>query len=86
VPVVGTAVEGLPSVLGSGRGVLVAPDDPYAMADAIEGVLSGRLKTNLRAGRLYARDFSPRAVAARYAAAYRNLRPTPGTVSSAPAA
>jgi glycosyltransferase involved in cell wall biosynthesis len=86
VPVVGTAVEGLPSVLGDERGVLVAPNDPDAMADAIDGLLSGRLTTNLRAARLYARDFSPRAVAARYAAAYRNLRPTTRMVSTASAA
>ena len=86
VPVVGTAVEGLPSVLGDGRGVLVAPDDPDAMADAIDGVLSGRLSTNLRAARLYARDFRPHAVAARYAAAYRELCATSPTVGTASAA
>ena len=86
VPVVGTAVEGLPSVLGNGRGVLVAPEDPCAMAHAIDGVLSGRLSTNLRAARIYARDFRPQAVAASYAAAYRNLRRTTGMVRTASAA
>jgi glycosyltransferase involved in cell wall biosynthesis len=73
VPVVGTAVEGLPGVLGDGRGVLVAPEDPAALADAIAGVLSGRLRTDVRAARLYARRFTPEAVAAHYAAAYRYL-------------
>jgi glycosyltransferase involved in cell wall biosynthesis len=82
VPVVGTAVEGLPDVLGDGRGVLVAPEDPAALADAIEGVLSGRLSTDLRAARRYARGFTPQAVAARYAAAYRDLCATSGTPSS----
>jgi hypothetical protein len=86
VPVVGTAVEGLPGVLGNGRGVLVAPEDPAALADAIEGVLSGRLGTDLRAARRYARRFTPQAVAARYAAAYRDLCTTSGTVSAAVAA
>jgi glycosyltransferase involved in cell wall biosynthesis len=66
--------------------VLVAPDDPDAMADAIDGVLSGRLSTNLRAARLYARDFRPHAVAARYAAAYRELCATSPTVGTASAA
>jgi glycosyltransferase involved in cell wall biosynthesis len=32
VPVVATAVEGLPGVLGDGRGVLVAPEDPAALS------------------------------------------------------
>jgi glycosyltransferase involved in cell wall biosynthesis len=86
VPVVGTAVEGLPGVLGDGRGVLVAPEDPAALADAIEGVLSRRLRTDVRAARLYARGFTPQAVAARYTAAYRDLCTTSGTVSAAVAA
>jgi glycosyltransferase involved in cell wall biosynthesis len=80
VPVIGTAVEGLPGVLGDGRGVLVEPENPAALADAIEGVLSGRLRTDVRAARLYARGFTPRAVAALYAAAYRDLCVTPGAV------
>jgi glycosyltransferase involved in cell wall biosynthesis len=36
VPVVGTAVEGLPGVLADGRGVLAAPEDPAALARAID--------------------------------------------------
>jgi glycosyltransferase involved in cell wall biosynthesis len=73
VPVVGTAVEGLPSVLGGGRGMLVPPDDPAAIARAISGMLSGRIRTDLHTARRYARMFSPRLVAARYASAYREL-------------
>jgi hypothetical protein len=34
VPVAGTAVDGLAATLGNGRGVLVAPDDPHALACA----------------------------------------------------
>src|SRR5215207_3277844 len=85
VPVIGTAVEGLPGVLGDGRGVLVAPEDPAALADAIEGVLSGRLRTDVRAAGLYARGFTPGAVAARYAVAYRALCATRGAVRAAAA-
>jgi glycosyltransferase involved in cell wall biosynthesis len=86
VPVVGTAVEGLPNVLGDGRGVLVAPEDPAGLAEAIDGVLSGRLRTDLRAAHRYARGFRPRTVAAHYAAVYRDLRATRRTASAAAAA
>jgi glycosyltransferase involved in cell wall biosynthesis len=86
VPVVGTAVEGLPEVLGGGRGVLVPPEDPAALADAIDAVVSGRLRTDARAARLYARRFTPEAVAARYAAAYRDLGAMSGRDFSALAA
>jgi glycosyltransferase involved in cell wall biosynthesis len=85
VPVVGTAVEGLPAVLGDGRGVLVAPEDPAALAAAIEGVLSGHLRTDERAARVYARRFRAHLVATRYAAAYRDLCAVPGTASAATA-
>jgi len=86
VPVVGTAVEGLPGVLGDGRGVLAPPEDPVALADAIEAVLSGRLRTDTRAARAYARRFTPQAVAAHYAAAYRDLCAAPAVVGAAVAA
>jgi glycosyltransferase involved in cell wall biosynthesis len=85
VPVVGTAVEGLPGVLGSGRGVLVPPEDPAALANAIARVLSGRLRTDVRAARRYARGFTPEAIAARYAAAYRELCARPASVVAAAA-
>jgi glycosyltransferase involved in cell wall biosynthesis len=85
VPVVGTAVEGLPAVLGDRRGVIVPPEDPAALARAIDGVLRGRIRTDLRGARRYARRFSPEAVAARYAAAYRELAAA-GTATGAVAA
>ena len=44
------------------------------------------LAATLRAARLYARRFTPQAVAARYAAAYRDLCTTSGTASAAVAA
>jgi glycosyltransferase involved in cell wall biosynthesis len=41
VPVIGTEVDGFPATLGEGRGTLVAPEDPQALATAIARVLSG---------------------------------------------
>jgi glycosyltransferase involved in cell wall biosynthesis len=71
VPVVGTAVEALPEVLGDGRGILVAPEDPEALAQAIAGVLAGRLRPDLDAARRYAARFQPARVARAYLRHYR---------------
>lgn len=73
VPVVGTAVEGLPETLGSGRGVIVPPEDPRALASAIGAVLAGLCDADLAAARSYARRFSADRIAARYASVYRAL-------------
>jgi glycosyltransferase involved in cell wall biosynthesis len=73
VPVVAASVEGLPITLGAGRGVLVPPEDPAALAAALEDVLAGRRTTNLEDARAYALRFSPTRVAAVYASAYRTL-------------
>jgi glycosyltransferase involved in cell wall biosynthesis len=70
VPVVGAAVEGLPSTLGHGRGLLVPPEDPPALADGIARVLRGEARTDLDGGRAYAARFAPDAVAAYYASGY----------------
>jgi glycosyltransferase involved in cell wall biosynthesis len=72
VPVVGTAVDDLAATLGHGRGVLVAPDDPHALAGAISRVLAGQHPGPGHC-RAYARQFTPEAVAAVYADAYREL-------------
>jgi glycosyltransferase involved in cell wall biosynthesis len=72
VPVVGTAVDGLPRTLGNGRGVLVPPDDPPALAAALSQVLAGE-RPDPGPGRAYARQFTPSAAAAVYAGAYRHL-------------
>jgi glycosyltransferase involved in cell wall biosynthesis len=73
VPVVGAAVEGLPLTLHRRRGVLVPPEDPEALARAIEGVVSGRVRPDLRRARRYAASFTPRRVATMYAREYRTL-------------
>jgi glycosyltransferase involved in cell wall biosynthesis len=86
VPVVGTAVDGLAATLTAGRGVLVPPDDPSSLARALSRVLSGE-RPDPGPGRQYARQFTPRAAAAAYAAAYRQLHArhsNPGPASAPP--
>jgi glycosyltransferase involved in cell wall biosynthesis len=73
VPVVATAVEGLPETLAAGRGILVPAENPRALASAIGAVLAGVHECDLAAARAYAQGFTAPAVAARYAAAYRAL-------------
>jgi len=73
VPVVGTAVEGLPLTLADGRGLLVAPEDPRALAAGIAGILRGDERTDLDGGRAYAARFEAGHVAAQYAAVYRGV-------------
>jgi hypothetical protein len=68
--VVGTAVEGLPLTLQRRRGVLVPPEEPEALARAIEDVVSGRVRPDLRRARRYADSFTPRRVATMYAREY----------------
>jgi len=72
VPVVGTAVDGLPRTLGNGRGVLVPPDDPAALAAALSRVLAGE-RPDPGPGRAYAQQFTPSAAAAAYLEAYQHL-------------
>jgi glycosyltransferase involved in cell wall biosynthesis len=73
VQVIGTAVEGLPVTLAEGRGELVAPDDPEALAAAIERALAGELEVDLDGARRYAARFTAPRVARLYANAYRRL-------------
>lgn len=83
VPVIGTDVDGFPDTLGGGRGIIVAPEDPVALAAAIDGVLSGQLLVDAPAARRFARQFAPERVAAIYEATYRDLTATSRVVSSA---
>jgi glycosyltransferase involved in cell wall biosynthesis len=72
VPVVGSAVDGLARTLGDGRGVLVPPGDPPALAAALARVLAGQ-RPDPGPGRAYAQQFTASAAAAVYLDAYRRL-------------
>src|SRR5262249_35134954 len=72
VPVIGTAVDGLARTLGNGRGILVSPDDPAALAAALSRVLAGE-RPDPGPGRAYAQQFTPSAAAAAYLEAYQHL-------------
>ena len=77
VPVVATAVGGTPEVVDDGRtGVLVPPDDPAAMADAIVALHRDvrRRERLATAGREFAvANFSADAMLRRYDAIYRSV-------------
>ncbi len=72
VPVVGTDVEGLTTTLGERRGVLVPPEDPPAMAAAVQRVLAGE-QPPAEPGLAYAARYTPDLVAERYARVYLDL-------------
>jgi glycosyltransferase involved in cell wall biosynthesis len=76
VPVIGTAVDGLARTMGRGRGILVPPDTPHALARALSRVLGGQ-RPGTVLGRAYAGQFTPAAAAAVYARAYRQLLARP---------
>jgi glycosyltransferase involved in cell wall biosynthesis len=69
VPVIGTDVDGFPTTLGGGRGILVAPDDPQALAAALQRVL-GEAFPRPRPLRSLAERHAPARVAAIYASTY----------------
>lgn len=72
VPVIGTEVDGFPATLGGGRGILVAPEDPQALAAALERVLHGEL-ARPRPLRSLAERYAPARAAAIYERTYRGL-------------
>jgi glycosyltransferase involved in cell wall biosynthesis len=72
-PVVASDVEGLPEVLGDGRGILVPNEDPEALAAALADVIAGRRRPDLAAARAYAARFTPVRMGRLYAARYRRL-------------
>jgi glycosyltransferase involved in cell wall biosynthesis len=83
VPVIASAVDGLPLLLARRRGIAVPPDHPGALASAIQGVLEGRLRTDLDAARAYAAAHSPERVARVYAADYAELLAGPAVTQLA---
>jgi glycosyltransferase involved in cell wall biosynthesis len=70
VPVIGTTVDGFPDTLADGRGILVAPEDAAALADALRRVLSGAVPRP-RPRREIAERHAPARVAATYESTYR---------------
>lgn len=74
VPVVATAVDGLPTTLADGRGLLVPPEDPAALAAAIRGVLAGEIRIDPGPGKRYAAGFEAARIGADYFAVYQALR------------
>ena len=73
LPVVATAVGGVPELLAEQRGVLVPAGDAAALRAAIVEVVDGTLP-NLTAARDYAiRTFCPARVATQFAQLYREL-------------
>ncbi|MBA3328622.1 MAG: glycosyltransferase, partial [Solirubrobacterales bacterium] len=73
VPVVGTRVDGFPETLADGRGLIVEPDDPAALAAALEDVLRGRRATDVAGARAWAQEFGIERVAALYERDYLEL-------------
>jgi glycosyltransferase involved in cell wall biosynthesis len=73
VPVVGTNVDGFPDTLADRRGIMVSPEDPEALAGALEQVLARRLRPDTAAARVWARQFDTERVAAVYEQTYNDL-------------
>jgi glycogen(starch) synthase len=76
VPIVATRVGGVPSMFPDGEVALVAPDDPHALAAAIDVVRSDPAAARSRAAaarRRLERAFAPRPWLERHEALYRSL-------------
>lgn len=82
VPTVATRVEGIPEVIRDGRdGLLVEPNDPHALAEAIARFIGGQADwASIRTSALkrHAEHFSDEAMAAGVAEVYRRVLPGPG--------
>ena len=72
VPVIGTDVDGFPATLGDGRGVLVPPEDPRALAAALDVVLNDELPRP-RPQRHFTDRYEPARVADVYERTYCDL-------------
>jgi glycosyltransferase involved in cell wall biosynthesis len=73
VPVIGTDVDGFPDTLGEGRGIIVAPEDPSALAHALERLLGGEVTLDTAAARRWSDQFATGRVATVYEEAYGEL-------------
>jgi len=80
VPIVAARVGGVPDVLGDNEAVLVAPDDPEALASAVRAVIGDPAQAKERAGAARRRldlEFSPGPWLRRYEAVYRGAQREP---------
>jgi len=82
LPSVGTTVGGVPELIDSQSGVLVAPADPTALAGAIEAALD-RDFDSAEMGRRARERYSYEAVARDWTAVYEELSSSRGSTSSA---
>ena len=73
VPVVGTNVDGFPDTLANGRGLIVEPEDPTALAAALDDVLCGKRTTDLQGAREWAQRYDIEQIASLYEHDYRVL-------------
>jgi glycosyltransferase involved in cell wall biosynthesis len=73
VPVIGTRVDGFPETLARERGLIVEPEDPTALATALQDVLCARRTTDLDGARRWARRFATERVASLYERDYHAL-------------
>jgi glycosyltransferase involved in cell wall biosynthesis len=76
VPIVATRVGGVPSMFPDGEVLLVPPDDPGALAAAVDAVRadpSAARERAMAARRRLGRDFAPRPWLERHEALYRSL-------------
>jgi len=73
VPVVGTRVDGFPETLADGRGFIVEPDDPAALAAALQTMLCDPHATDVEGARKWAQRFGIERVASIYERDYLEL-------------
>lgn len=73
VPVVGTRVDGFPETLAGGRGLIVEPDDPEALAGALQDVLDDRRTTDVAGARAWAQRFAIDPIVSLYERDYLTL-------------
>lgn len=78
VPVIATAVGGIPDVIGGGEGLLVPPEDPAALARALQQVAADPEAARQRAtaaGRRLETAFSEQTWLDRYESLYHQVQP-----------
>ncbi len=74
LPCIGTRVGGIPEILGDVAGILVAPEDPEELADAMQRLLSAATRKIVAArSEEVARRFSRASCSRRFAAIYREV-------------